>query len=69
MAGFDCTGHVVMRRLIKRFRLLNFLSGLLSYVVAMEAYGRLIMLHEPARNSVMNPDAGHSGPVQALCHA
>lgn len=39
VAGLDCTGCVVLRRRIQRFRLLKFLSDLPPCVVAMEACG------------------------------
>jgi len=39
LAGLDCTGAVVFRKRIQRFRLLEFLSKLTPCVVAMEACG------------------------------
>lgn len=39
LAGVDCTGAVVVRRRVQRFRLLEFLAQLPTCVVAMEACG------------------------------
>ncbi|OIQ79993.1 transposase [mine drainage metagenome] len=39
LAGVDCTGAVVMRKRVQRFRLLEFLARLSPCVVAMEACG------------------------------
>lgn len=39
VAGLDGTGKVVLRRRVRRYRLLSFLSGLEPCTVAMEACG------------------------------
>jgi transposase len=39
VAGLDCSGKVVLRKRVQRFRLLKFLSDLPACIVAMEACG------------------------------